>query len=302
MSFTETVAVARAFARSDEPPLRANQELLATGLATAGGALLGAMPAGGGTSQTAVNRLAGARTQLAELATATAALLTMLLLAPVIGLMPQTTLAGVVIVYSIGLIKPAEFRAILAVRRTEFLWAVAALVGVVLLGTLQGILAAIVLSLLALAQQAANPPVYVLGRKPRTNVFRPVSDEHPEDETWPGLLLLRVEGRLFFANAERIAEKIQPLVAEAKPKVVVLDLSAVFDLEYTALKMLTEGERRHRGRGIHLWLTGLNPHVLRVVQRSPLGEVLGRERMIFNLEAAVEKFERGRLAIGEIGR
>ena len=110
MSFTETIAAGRAFATSGEPPVRPNQELLATGLANACGALLGAMPAGGGTTQTAVNRLAGARTQVAELVTAAAALLTMLLLAPLIGLMPQATLAAVVIVYSVGLIRPAEFR------------------------------------------------------------------------------------------------------------------------------------------------------------------------------------------------
>ena len=73
--------------------------------------------------------------------------------------------------YSIGLIKPAEFRTILQVRRTEFVWAVVAVAGVVLLGTLQGILVAIVVSLVALAQQVADPPVYVLGRKPGTNVF-----------------------------------------------------------------------------------------------------------------------------------
>ncbi len=250
MSFTETIAVGRAFAASEEPPLRPNQEFLATGLATAGGALFGAMPAGGGASQTAVNRRAGARTQLAQVVTAAATLATMLLLAPLIRLMPQATLAGVVIVYSIGLIQPAEFRAIRKVRRTEFRWAIAALAGVVLLGTLQGILVAIVVSLVALAYQVANPPVYVLGRKPGTNVFRPRSKEHPEDETFPGLLLLRLEGRVFFANAERIADKMRPLIAEAKPKVVALDLSGVPDLEYTALKMLTEGEKRQRERGV----------------------------------------------------
>jgi len=70
MSFSETIAAGRAFAKSEEPPIRPNQELLATGLANAGGALLGAMPGGGGTSQTAVNRLAGARSQLAEVVTA----------------------------------------------------------------------------------------------------------------------------------------------------------------------------------------------------------------------------------------
>jgi high affinity sulfate transporter 1 len=290
MSFTETVAAGRAFARSDEPALRPNRELLATGLANVGGAFLGAMPAGGGTTQTAVNRLAGARTQLAELVTAATALATMLLLAPLIGMMPQATLAAVVIVYSIGLIKPEEFSAILRIRRTEFIWALTAFAGVVLVGTLKGIVVAIVVSLVALAYQAADPPVYVLGRKPGTNVFRPRSQEHPEDETFPGLLLLRLEGRVFFANAGQIGHKIQPLIDAAKPKVVVLDLRAVTDLEYTALKMLSEAEKRQREHGISVWLVGMNPEVLAVVQRSPLGETLGHEAMYFNLETAVAKY------------
>ncbi len=102
MSFTETVAVARAFAQSGEPALRPNRELVATGIATAGGALLGGISAGGGASQTAVNRSAGARSQLAGLITGGVTLLTMLFLAPLISLMPQATLAAVVIVYSVG--------------------------------------------------------------------------------------------------------------------------------------------------------------------------------------------------------
>ena len=291
MSFTETIAAARAFAAAGDPPLQPNRELLATGLANAGGALLGSMPSGGGTSQTAVSRFAGAQTQMAGLVTAAAALATMLLLAPFIGLMADAALAAVVIVYSVGLIKPAEFRAIYSVRRTEFAWALAALAGVVLLGTLQGILVAIVVSLIALAYQTADPPVRVLGRKPGTNVFRARSSEHPEDETFPGLLLLRPEGRLFFANAERVAHKIRPVIEASKPKVVVLDLGGVFDLEYTALKALTDAEKRNRERGVLLWLVGLNPSVLEMVRRSPLGEILGRERMFFTLEQAVAHHE-----------
>ena len=290
MSFTESIAAGRAFARADEPAPRANRELLATGLGNAAGALFGTMPSGGGTSQTAVNRHAGARSQLAQIVTAGVTLATMFLLAPLIGLMPQATLAAVVVVYSIGLIKPAEFSSILRVRRTEFLWALAAFTGVMLLGTLRGILIAIILSLMALAHQVANPPVYLLGRKPGTNVFRPRSKEHPEDETFPGLLLVRPEGRIFFANAERVGQKMQALAADAKPKVVAIDMSAVFDLEYTALKMLTEGEKRNREQGITIWLCGLTPEVLAMVQRSPLGQTLGRERMLFNLEMAVARY------------
>jgi SulP family sulfate permease len=290
MSFTETAAAGRAFARTDEPSLRPNAELLATGVANAAGAFFGSMPAGGGTSQTAVNRMTGARSQIAGLVTASMALMTMVLLSPLIGLLPQAVLAGVVIVYSIGLFLPADFRSILRVRRTEFIWAIAALVGVMLLGTLKGILGTIIISLVALAQQTANPPVYVLGRKPGTNVFRPRSPEHMDDESFPGLLLLRLAGRVFFLNAERIAEKLRPLIAEAAPKVVVLDLSGVFDLEYSALKMLTEGEKRQREAGVMVWLAGLSPEVYAVVRRSPLGAALGPERLFFNLEMAVDKY------------
>ncbi|HEY6929450.1 MAG TPA: SulP family inorganic anion transporter [Thermoanaerobaculia bacterium] len=291
MSFTETIAAGRAFARDDEPPPRANRELFATGLGNAAGAFLGAMPSGGGTSQTAVNRHAGARTQLAEIVTACATLATMFFLAPFMGLMPQATLAAVVIVYSIGLIKPKEFRAILQIRRTEFVWALAAFAGVMLLGTLKGILVAIILSLVAMAHQVANPPVYVLGRKRGTNVFRPRSKEHPDDETFPGALILRTEGRVFFANAERIGQKIRAYAAEVQPRVVIFDMGGIFDLEYTALKMLTEGEKRIREQGVELWLVGLNPEVLRMVKRSPLGETLASDRMFFNLEMAVAAYQ-----------
>jgi sulfate permease, SulP family len=290
MSFTETIASGRAFAVTGEPPLIPNRELLATGLANAGAAFWGSMPAGGGTSQTAVNRSAGARTQLAELVTAGATLLTMLLLAGPMGLMPQATLAAVVIVYSMGLIELDGFRAILKIRRMEFFWAVVAMAGVVLLGTLQGIEVAIVLSVFSLAQQVANPPVYVLGRKPGTNVFRPRSADHPEDEEFPDLLLVRLEGRIFFLNAARIGEKIRALVSQRKPNVVAIDLSGVFDLEYTALKALIEAQKRLEDEDVSVWLVGLTPPVLKVVERSLLGAKLGREQMHFNLEIAVRKF------------
>jgi MFS superfamily sulfate permease-like transporter len=290
MSFTETIAAGRAFVRNDEPLPQPNRELLATGIANAGGALLGAMPGGGGTSQTAVNRLAGARSQMAELVTAAMTLITMLLLAPVIAFMPQATLAAVVIVYSVGMIKPDDFKEILRVRRTEFIWALIAFAGVMLVGTLKGILWAIVASVVGLAYQVANPPLHVMGRKPGTNVFRPQSKEHPEDETFPGLLILRPEGRLFFVNAEQLAHKFRLAIRAANPSIVALDLSAVFDLEYTALKMLVEAERKQRDQGVKVWLIGLNPEVLAMVQRSSLGEHLGREEMHFNLETAVGKY------------
>lgn len=109
-------------------------------------------------------------------------------------------------------------------------------------------------------------------------------------ETSPGLLILRTEGRIYFANAQRIADKMAPLVQQARPKVVLLDCGAVPDIEFTALKMMIDAEERLRGMGISLWLARLNPAALEVVQRSPLGARLGRERMFFNVNRAVEAY------------
>jgi len=290
MSFTETVAAGQAFARKGEPAPRANTELLATGLANIGGALLGAMPGGGGTTQTAVNVSAGARTQLAEMVTAAMTLVTMFFLAPLVAMMPQSALAALVIVYSFGLIKPIEFQDILRIRRTEFSWAIVAFAGVVVVGTLKGIIVAIIVSLVTLAYQVADPPVYVLRRKPGTNVFRPQSPEHPDDESFPGLLLLRPEGPIFFANAAQIAHRIEPLVRDAQPKIVAVDASGVLDMEYTAVKMFSQLAKRQSQHGVQLWLIGMTPRVLAIVQRSPLGQLLGREGMHFNLEIAVARY------------
>jgi SulP family sulfate permease len=292
MSFTESIAAARAFSIPGQPRPVPNRELVAVGAANIAGGLFGAMPAGGGTTQTAVNRKAGARTQVAGLVTAFTALGTLLVLAPIIGVMPQAALAAVVVAYSLDLIKPGEFLEIRRVRRIEFRWALIALVGVVLFGTLQGILVAVVASLLALAQQTYNPPVYVLGRKRGTDVFRARSDEHPDDESWPGLLILRVEGRAFFLNAQRIGDKVWQAIDSAKPEVLLLDCRALIDIEYTALKMLIEAEEKLRQGGITLWLASLNPEALKVVQQSSLGETLGRPRMFFNLPSAVQQYER----------
>ena len=104
--------------------------------------------------------------------------------------------------------------------------------------------------------------------------------------------MLRPEGRIFFANAERLGSKIRSLIAAAAPRVVILDLRSVFDLEYTALKMLTAAEQRLREKGISLWLVGMSPSVYAMVIHAPLGVALGDTRMLPNLEQAVADYQR----------
>lgn len=290
MSFTESIAAATAFSKSEDDNINPAQELVALGTANLAGALFGAMPAGGGTTQTAILQAAGAGSQLASLITAGVALACLLVLAPVLSLLPQAILSVIVVVYSLSLIQPSEFKAIRRVRAMEFFWAIVALVGVLLFGTLQGIVVAIVVSLLGLASQTTHPHVYLIGQKHLTNILRPISRQHPHDEMYEGLLIVRPEGSLFFINAHEIAQQIGYLVKKHHPKVLVLDMSRVPDIEYSALKMLIDGEKRIQDHGACLWLTSLNPSVLDVVRRSGFADYLGKNRLLFNASVAVEHY------------
>jgi sulfate permease, SulP family len=288
MAYIESIAAGRSFVRKGDSRPDSNQELIALGVANLAGSFFRIMPAGGGTSQTAVNDRAGARSQLAEVVTAVAVLAALLFLSPLFSLMPQATLAAVVIATTAGLLSPREFRVILKIRYVEFWWALIAFAGVVVLGTLQGILAAVAISVLTLFYAANHPPVYAIVRKPGTDVFRSPSAEHPEDETFPGLLITRTEGGMSFASVPHIGGGLWTLIEEAKPKVLLADFSAVPNIEYTALRMLITFEEKLREEGISLWLAALNPKALAIVKRSPLFAVLGDERMFFNVEQAVE--------------
>jgi SulP family sulfate permease len=171
----------------------------------------------------------------------------------------------------------------------EFRWAVIACLGVLVFGTLKGIVVAIIVSMIALASQAAAPRVSVIGRKRGADVLRPLSPEHPDDETFEGLLIVRPEGRLFFVNVQNVAEQIDALVEKYQPRVLALDMSRVSDIEYSALQVLMEGEKHAEERGVAFWLAGLNPGVLEVVRNAGFDQRLGRERMFFNARAVIAR-------------
>jgi len=289
MSFVESIAAARAFTHRGEAGPQPSQELFALGIANIGGSFTQAMPAGGGTSQTAVTDQAGAKSQLAGVVTAGVVVVTLLFLAPLISLMPEATLGALVLVAAAGLIKVEEFRRIRAVRTTEFRWAVVAFFGVIILGTLEGILLAVLLSLLVLLYYAEHPPVYILGRKPGTNVFRPL-EEHPDDETYPGLLMLKTEGLLFFANIQSFLEQVESFVREEQPKILLIDCSTIPSIEYSAIKQLREFDEELQDAGITFWMASLTASLFHIHERTPLGQSMGHERLFLDLEQAVSSY------------
>jgi MFS superfamily sulfate permease-like transporter len=182
----------------------------------------------------------------------------------------------------------------------EFWWAVTAALGVLTFGTLEGIVVAIILSLIGLGGQTAHPRVSVIGKKRGVDVLRPLSSDHPDDETIEGLLILRPEGRLFFLNAENVLDRIVALEATYRPRVLVLDLSRVPDIEFSALQMMIERDRRATGAGGVVWFAGLNPDALDMARRSGLDEQLGRDRMFFNTRMAIERFKAMTMRTDEI--
>jgi sulfate permease, SulP family len=283
MSFTESISAARAFAARTDPPLDADRELLALGAANLGAGLFQAYPAGGGTSQTAVNDAAGARTRFAGVVTAVAALLALTVLAPLLADLAQAILGAIVLVAAIGLVDLAPLRRIRTIRRRDYVLGLVALVGVLAFGVLRGVLVAVLISLLVLLYELNHPQI-VAG------------------ERVPGLLVVRPEAPLFFANARRVVDRIAAIAAGQRPppRVVLLDLSAVNDLEVTALDRLAGLAEDLHERGMRLWVAAPSEGPLEMLRRA--AELLGRSdleadtgrlgvRVFLRLEDAVAAYE-----------
>lgn len=290
MSFTESVAAARSFHQRDDTPVNANSELLAIGAANIASAFAGGFPAGGGTSQTAVANEAGVKSQMAQWVGVIVVVITLFFLSRTIGMLPKAALGSLILVVAISMIQPETFRAISKIRLDEFIWALVTFFGVIFVGTLDGILIAVIISILTLFYQANHPPVYAVAYNREKAIFRRVGEDD-DDVTFPKMLILRTEGRLTFANVENARAKMQVLVEQCQPEVIVLECSAIPDIEYTALMMLIEVEEGLRARGITLWLVAVNPGLLKTIKRSPLWNTLKHERMFFNLHKALEAWQ-----------
>jgi sulfate permease, SulP family len=290
MAFVESIAAARAFATGGEPEVDADQELRALGAANLAAGCFQAFPAGGGLSQTAVNRETGACSQLAEVVTALVVVLTLLFLTPLFENLPQATLGAVVIVAVTGLVDLAALRRILDIRVRDFGLALVALAGVLVLGVLQGVLLAVIVSMLTLIYGANHPPIEVLGRRPGTGSWRDL-DRHPDDETVPGLMVVRPVASIYFANAPRIRRRLLDLVdtAASPPDVLLVDFGAVPDIDITALDLLPMVDADLRGRGITLWLANINARPLDMLRRLPDAEAWER-RLFRELDDAATAF------------
>jgi len=257
----------------------------------------------GSLSKTAVNGSAGARSQVSGLVVAALTILTLLFLTGLFDNLPQATLAAVVIAAVIELVDfPAlaalyriatrELRGIYGIAaRPDFIAAVAALAGVLVFDTLPGLFIGVVVSLLLLLYRASRPHVAVLGQVPGTPGQYGDLQRHPENELEPGIALLRVEGGLFFANADTVRAAVRAHAAEPGTRAVVLDAETAPFIDVSAARMLVQLTDDLRRLGVELVLTHSVGQVRDVLRRADTAATLPPAYP--SVQAAVEALSDG---------
>ena len=289
IGFSQTAGDAQAFATKHRYRIDLNQESVAQGMANIGAGLFRGMPVSTSLSASSLNESAGARTPVASLATGAIVIATLILFAPLFSELPKAVLAAIIIdAVVFGMIDLAEFRRLRRVKRFDFWIAVAAVLGVLSVGVLLGVVVGIVLSLLWLINVATRPTMPILGREAGTQVYRDLA-EHPEDETDPGVAVIRIDGGLFFATAAALDERVRAILAN-QPGLhsVVLDLEGVNFVDSQGAAKLNELVELTDANDVELRLARLKPNVSTVLAADGLIDRIGPGRIHGNVHRAVD--------------
>jgi len=248
VGYAEALGAAKAAAMQSGSDINPNQELVAHGPANILSGLFGGFLVVGSLSKTSVAIAAGARSQVANLVAAAFCLFTLILLTPLFRNMPQPALAAIVIAAMLHLTKPRYLRDLFARSRWSFANAAIVIAGELTLGVLEGIALGVVLALLTLIYRTSHPQGAVLGQLPGTEAYRDVQ-RHPEAITFPGLLIWRIGGDLFFSSIGHVGEALKAsLDARLNVNRVLLDFSQVNFIDSTAsdefLRLINELKNR----------------------------------------------------------
>ena len=287
IGFSQTAGDARAFATRHHYRVDVNQESVAQGMANVGAGVFQGMPVSTSLSASSLNESSGARTPVASLVTGGLVIATLIVLAPLFSDLPKAVLAAIIIdAVVFGMIDISEFRRLYRVTRFDFWIAVAAVIGVLSAGVLAGVVIGIVLSLGWLIYVATQPSMPLLGREPDTQVFRDVG-ENPDDETFEGIVVLRLDGGLFFATAEALENRIRALVDE-RTRALVLDLEGVDFVDSQGVAKLTEIHEFLSADEVGFRLARVKPHVLAVLQVDGVVDLIGADHIHGNVHRAVQ--------------
>jgi anti-anti-sigma factor len=289
--YVESLGGGRTLAAKHGYDIRPNREFFALGAANILSGLFRGICVGGGLSASAANDAAGARSPASLLVAGAVIVLTLVLLMPVFALLPAAVLAAIVIDAVRRLIDVKELARYVRLK-SGVLAHLTAAVGVVTLGVLPGMLIAVMVSVVLLLRLLSRPTVSELGRVGSSRVFAPLGSED-EVARVPGLAILRPEGQLFFANVDRVRNRVrEALAAEHPPRQVLLNLSATPVLGVVSHDLIAQLYEDVSRAGVELALARVTPEVREFLARAGLDARLGPERIFSSQNDAVDAFVR----------
>jgi high affinity sulfate transporter 1 len=292
VGYSESLAASRTMALKHGYEIDPNQELIAQGAACGAAGMVGGFVVDGSLSKTSVADAAGQRSQVASLIDAAFMLLTILLLASLFEDLPGATLGAVVIDAMVGLITLADLKRYYRVNRADWVFFMGAAVGILCFGIIQGILIGVVLSLLLLIARSSRTSIRRLGYDSDSGAYHALARQEGL-ETTPHVLVARVDGPLFFADADRFRARIRELVRdEGSPAAVVIDADAVHLTDTDGADILIQVARELRSQGVSLGLAQVHPPTLALWRRAGLGEAVGDDAVFETVGEAVEAFTR----------
>lgn len=289
VGLAEGLSAARVFAARDGYVINANQEFIGMGAANIAAGLSGGMGVAGSLSKTAASRRAGGHTQMTGIVVAVLVVLVLLVLADYLGPLPRAVLSAIVIQAVWGLMDVRALRRYRIVRRNDFVAAVAAMVGVLIVGPLYGLLIAVGLAVLGLVYRSSRITVDVMGKVPDEKSAWGSIENHPDRRTIEGILVLRLDAPLFWANAaEAQAAILAALDTSPSTRALILDLEATSQIDTTSIDVLMALLQRLRERDVELFLVHVFYQARQTLRRSGFTDQLGPDRMWHSISAGVK--------------
>jgi len=289
LAYVESISAARTLAKAHGDEIDPRQELLGLGAANMGAALLQGFPVAGGLSQSSVNDKAGAKTPLALVFASGTIAICLLFLTGMLANLPNVVLAAIVLVAVKHLIDIPELRHVWRVSRSEFAVSMIALGGVLLLGILQGVILAVLMSLLFLIKRIAKPHIAFLGNIPGTRGYADM-ERHPNNVLIPGVMVFRVEASLLYFNVDYVRSLVWTKIRSAAqpPQLVVCDLSAS-DVDLAGAHLLANLHKELIAAGIRLRLVGAHAAARDILRAEGLEDFVGNP--MISVADAIDEFQ-----------
>ena len=290
VGYSETLASGRAMASKHGDRLDTNQELVAEGFACGAAGLVGGFVTDGSLSKTSVADAAGQKSQMASLINAVFVLLTILFLASLFKNLPAAVLGAVVIDAMVGLIDFRPMVRYFRVSRSDWLCYMAAGLGILFFSIIQGIVIGVVLSLLLLIAHASRPALRRMGKQPESDTYVDAA-RHESAIVEPSVLVVRLDGPLFFADANVFHDGVNQLIsaADAPVHAVVLDMEAVSHTDTDGADTLTSMASEMKARGIWFGIARAEEAILVRWDRAGAIEAIGRNHVFGSVQEAAHE-------------